>query len=131
MLLRTATALVFVLATVGVAWADAVLFTPGIRAGTDGALSCTAVNIGPDTLDSIVLTLVTYPPSTPGSGSATCNNIPSARVSTSGAVCSRGFGGPVEAYCRVTVIGGGKSWVRAVLSVWDSNGSAIQSVGAE
>ncbi len=131
MLMRTLVALVFVLASGGLAWADAVLITPAVRAGEHEAVSCTAVNIGSSPLASIVVTLVTYPPSNPGNGSATCHNVPSARTSMAGeAVCDRGFPGPVEVFCRVNVIGGSQGSVRAVLSVWDANGGAMNTVEA-
>jgi hypothetical protein len=130
MLLHSGLALLLVLVTWGVARADAVLVTPGIRAGTGGALSCTALNVGTRPVD-VVVTLVNYPPSPAGSGSAICNGLPSARTANSGAVCVRGFGGPTEAFCRVTVTGGSKSSVRAVLSALDPTGTAVNSVYAE
>jgi len=123
-------AMVLVVVTWGVAQADAVLLTPGIRAGTGGALSCTAINVGARPVD-VVVTLVNYPPSLAGSGSAICNGLPSARTANTGAVCVRGFSGPTEAFCRVTVTGGGKNSIRAVLSALDPTGTAVNSVYAE
>jgi len=107
-----------------------ILFTPAIRAGTNEALSCTAINVGATTLD-VRVDLVEYPPSTGGLGSALCPTLASAQTATFGQVCSRGYAGPVEVYCRVTVNNGPRDSVRAVMSIWDSNGGAMNTVNAK
>jgi hypothetical protein len=107
-----------------------VLFTPALRAGTHEALSCTAINIGATTLD-VRVDLVEYPPSTGGLGSALCPTLASAQTATFGQVCSRGYAGPVEVYCRITVANGPRDSVRAVMSIWDSNGGAMNTVDAK
>jgi hypothetical protein len=112
------------------AFADAFLFTPVVRAGTNEALSCTAINVGSKPIPQVVVALVAYPPSNTGLGTATCPELAPANTSTFGGVCSRGYSGPVEVFCRIQVTGASKNAVRAVLSVWDANGGAMNTVEA-
>jgi len=101
--------------------ADVILYTPAAEAGSGGAVTCSAVNIGKKTIGPLVVAILA--PAGAEIVRATCSS------RGTGGFCFQSLSGPAIASCAITYKGSKKA-VRGALQVRDANGNTVLSLEA-